>query len=158
RVKKTQFYASQNSAEPEKIIRYYYGKKESPNVSSAVYGAKPFYVTKSGVRDFCEPTGGPPGVYYDINYVALNSNSLRQLFNSSDGSSANYRYVTLSYGGDNFEEGGVENEFYIMEDVPGNPIVGDPIDGSPWVNEGWKNGLLKKETVFKKKQNGGIVL
>src|SRR5699024_9070512 len=113
---------------------------------------------KSGVRDFCEPTGGPPGVYYDINYVALNSNSLRQLFNSSDVSSATYRYVTLSYGGDNFEEGGVENEFYIMEDVPGNPIVGDPIDGSPWVNEGWKNGLLKKETVFKKKQNGGIVL
>ncbi len=152
RLKRVKSFDTPTSLAPNNIVRYYYGKKDDLSVSSGQKGPRPYYITNSIYRESCS------GADYDITYQSLNSNSVRQLYNSSDSGSINYKYVTVSYGGDNFEGGGVENEYLIMPDVQGNIIHGAAIDGSPWVNSGWGNGLLKRETVFKKEDNEILLL
>ena len=154
RIKKVKSFDTSTSVNPNNSMRYYYGKKDSPNVSSGQKGSHPFYITNSENRTAC----GSAGEYRHVTSQSLNSNSVRQLYSSSDSGTTTYKYVTVSYGGDNFEGGGTENEYYIMPDVQGNPLRGDPIEGSPWVNMGWKNGLLKKEMVFKKNNSTFIPL
>ena len=134
--------------------RYYYGNKEAINESSGDPGKTAYYLSKSTNRSAC----GLPGEYVDTFFTTLNSSSLRPLFNSSSNGTTYYKYVTVSYGGNNFENGGEENEFIIHNDSPGNPLKGDPIESSTWTNLGWSNGMLKKKTVFKKDQSNSIVL
>jgi hypothetical protein len=136
----------------ENITRYYYGKKETPTLSSADKGGKPFYVSNKTSRIPCDVSGQSISLcgYIDLFYQSLNSNSLRQLYNSSSNGSIYYNYVTVSHGGDNFENGGEEHEFIINNDVQGKVLYGNQIDSSPWVNIGWSNGLEKKSVLFKK--------
>lgn len=151
RVKDVKDYTSDGNL--SKKTRYYYGRKESLNESTGEKGQTANYFSKSTNRISCGACG-----YVDLSYTTLNSSSLRPLFNASSNSSTYYKYVTLSYGGDNFENGGEENEFIIQNDYPGNPIYGDPIESSTWVNLGWSNGLLKKNTIFKKGQANNYLL
>lgn len=153
RIKRIKSFDTPTSLIPNNSMRYYYGEKDSLHISSGQKGLRPYYVTKSTYRDNC---GGYS--FYDITSQSLNSNSVRQLYRYSDIGTTTYRYVTVSYGGDDFEGGGIENEYIIMDDVQGNPIHGDPIDGSPMVNAGWGNGLLKKELVFKKEDTEFVPL
>lgn len=152
RIKRVESFDSENSVNPNSIMRYYYGSKDALTISTGQQGSKPFYLTRSTTRDDC-----PPFSYF-ITYQSLNSNSMRQLYSSSDVGTTSYQFVTVSYGGDNFEGGGIENEYFIMPDVQGNPLRGNPIDGTPWVNSGWKNGLLKKESIFKVDESENPVL
>lgn len=151
RIHTVKSYTSDNST-PE-ITRYYYGKKESLNQSSGIKGKPAYYLSNRTNRVPCDI----PCSYDDVFYKSLNSSSLRPLFNSSSNGTTYYKYVTVSNGGNNFENGGEENEFIIHNDYPGNPLKGDPIESSTWVNAGWSNGMLKKNTVFKKDASGDFV-
>lgn len=126
--------------------RYYYGKKESRDVSTAEKGVTPYYISKSVNRVLCD---NDSGIHVDQEYLLLNSSSTRTLYRSVSNSNIYYNYVTTSFGGDNFENGGIEKEFTIHNDYPGNPIWGDIIQSSPWTNYGWSSGLEKKATTFK---------
>ncbi len=143
RVKEVKSYASSTST--PNVMRYYYGKKETPTESSGEKGQTAYYLSKQTNRIPC----GPPCGYIEQYFTSLNSSPLRPLFNSSSNGTTYYKYVTVSHGGSNFENGGEENEFIIHNDYPGNPIKGDPIESSTWVNAGWSNGLLKSNTIFK---------
>ncbi|TDQ28356.1 YD repeat-containing protein [Tenacibaculum caenipelagi] len=145
RVKRVSNYTSDNNLADTK--RYYYGKKETFNESSGEKSLVPYYFSKQTNRVQCEASCS----YYDVSHTSLVSSSLRSLFASSGNQTTYYKYVTVSYGGDNFENGGEEHEYIIHNDVPGYPVTGDVIQNSTWVNTGWDNGFLKKKTIFKKK-------
>ena len=132
--------------------RFYYGKKESKTESSGEPGKTAYYLSKQTNRINCGQCFNA-----DITYTSINSSSVRPLFNSSSNGTTYYKYVTVSHGGDNFENGGEENEFIIHNDYPGNPIKGDPIESSTWVNAGWSNGLLRKKSVFKMDQSNDFL-
>ena len=150
RIHTVKSYISDNSI--SEITRYYYGKKETLEQSSGERGKTAYYLSKQTNRIPCVGC-----LYVDNYYTILNSSSLRPLFNSSSNSTTYYNFVTVSLGGDNFENGGEENEFIIHNDYQGNPLKGDPIESSTWVNAGWSNGMLKRNTVFKKGESNDFV-
>ncbi len=133
--------------------RYYYGKIGSKNISSAEKGQTPYYISNTTNRIQCDP-----GSFTDVTYLNLASNSMRSLYNSSGSNTTYYNYVTLSHGGNNFENGGEEHEFILDNDYPGRTLFGDHIESSPWTNFGWSNGLEKRSSIFKKNDDGSFVI
>lgn len=99
-------------------------------------------------------------------YLTLNSNSFNQNLPSTD-SPTIYNNVSISYGGDNFENGGIEKTFFIKKDknqihYSTNPgqyvniffyfmIKFYELDVSNKTNEGALNGLILKEDIWKNK-------
>lgn len=136
-----------------KMDRYYYGRKESKDKSSAEQGVKPFYISPAIQRISCGD-----GTYGEFNYLHLQSNSLRKFYKTSGMNSTFYKYVTTSYGDDNFGNGGQENEFIIHHDYFGNPLLGDAVETAPLTNFGWSNGLEKKVSKFKKDSSGNFIV
>lgn len=130
--------------------RYYYGKKDALNVSSGQSGVTPFYVTNDE-DSFSGDCNFNQGIIAEFigNYKLLNSSSVRTLYETSIGTTS-YEYVTISHGGDNFENGGEEHKFKIGTDYPGNPIWGEYDQSVPWTNAGWTNGLEEYSNYFKK--------
>ncbi|WP_152538414.1 PKD domain-containing protein [Aquimarina macrocephali] len=151
RIKEVKSFENQNSLPI--VTRYYYGKKESLHQSSAAPLQRPYYLSKQTVRVPC--TVGC--TYVDNYYATLHSNSVRQLFNAPGIGTVYYKYVTVSHGGDAFQNGGEENEFIIHDDHQGRPLLGDYIESSAWVNLGWDNSLLKRKTVFKKRSANSFI-
>lgn len=152
RIKRVKNYDSANNK--LELTSYYYGKKETPTISSGEKGLPAYYMSKRTDRILCQ---GQP-LWVDQTYDVLNSNSLRPLYNASGNSNSYYNYVTVSNGGDNFENGGEEYEFSIDNDIQGNPLIGDFIQSAPWTNYGWSNGLEKKKIIFKKNDSAIVVL
>ncbi len=145
RVKRITSYTS--DTEVPNVIRYYYSQKENLLQSSGIEGLKPYYFSPSVLQYECGSS--TPSSYSYLHYKILNSSSIRQLYTTS-GSTTSYQYITKSFGGDNFENGGEENEYYIGYDYPGNSLYNSNIlESTPWVNAGWDNGLLKTKIVFK---------
>ena len=116
RIKRTSDFINNNS-EPSNIKRYYYKKaekintpEETPfevfNVPKYLRFQKAYKVTVSEGQGF-QGTSSHIAPYY---VSILSSNSLQELLPGSDSNSL-YTNVTVSYGGDNFEKGGIEKEF-----------------------------------------------
>ncbi len=150
RIKSIESYSSDTKKANQRF--YHYGKKETLDQSSAEKGQTPYYISNNQTRISC----GLPCDFGIVNSYELHSNSLRQLYNASVNNTY-YKYVTISHGGSDFENGGEEHEFIIHNDYPGNPIFGEPIQSSPWVNAGWSNGLKKQVSIFKKGINDDFV-
>ncbi len=131
-----------------KVMRYYYGDIDNPNFSSGIKGETPYFITKNVYRQGCDL----PCSYYDINYQTLNSSSIRNLFYDNIGTTK-YRYVTVSEGGDDFELGGKEYQFYTSQNIPANILWGEYLPSTPLINIGWDDGLLERKTIYKKKNN-----
>lgn len=146
------------TATPE-IIRYYYGTKENLNGSSASSGNKGYYLNDKTVQLLC--TVGNIGVYaYNCEYTQVNSNSVVPLFNTNDNKPI-YEYVTVSHGGDDFENGGEEYHYMVERDAKGETVFSRYAyiaDNSSFSNTAWNNGLLKYRTSFKKNTNGSFVV
>ncbi|MGV8946817.1 MAG: SpvB/TcaC N-terminal domain-containing protein [Lutibacter sp.] len=153
RIKRVKNYDTANNQ--VELNRYYYSKKETPAVSSGEEGMPAYYLSKRTDRILC--SGGVVSTI-EQTYDVMNSNSLRPLYNASGNSNSYYKYVTVSHGGDDFENGGEEHEFFIEDDIQGNPLIGDVIQSAPWSNYGWNNGLEKKNTIFKKDNSNIVVL
>lgn len=137
----------------DNVTRYYYGPMNNLTQFSADEGQKAYYISNSIERFPCIAAGE----HADIEHVILSSSSLTNLFNTGS-NNIYYPYVTLSQGGDNFENGGEEHEFILHRDSPGNSRWGEDIKGAPWTNFGWDNGLEKNIKVFKKDASNGLVV
>lgn len=137
----------------QELTRYYYGPMDNLQLSSGDHGADPKYYTTTQSLDKCDI----PCDYTLVTHVILNSSSLTPLFNSGN-SNICYKYVSISNGGDNFENGGSEHEFIINRDTPGNLIIGNNyITGATWSNTGWDNSLEKQVRYFVKNESGALV-
>ncbi|WP_166921323.1 hypothetical protein [Flavobacterium poyangense] len=133
--------------------RYYYGDKNDINRSSGNKGRTPLYIDISMQRIPCPPGDGGLGVacsYRDLSNLVLSSSSMISLFDTGS-SNCFYKYVTVSEGGDAFENGGEMKEFVIRRDNFGQSLTGTIVKSSPLTNLGWDNGLEIKSQVFQKK-------
>lgn len=128
------------------ITRYYYNEYSKRNESSGEIGAKGYFISQRINRISCYYSGS----FYDCEYYILNSNSLIPLINTGN-NNIYYKYVTVSFGGDEFENGGETHEFEIHRDEQGYVISGNGFAQSPssWSNFGWDNGLEKSVRKFK---------
>ena len=72
----------------------------------------------------------------------------------SDCNRNSYSYVTVSYGGDNFENGGKQSYYFVQADLPMSPVTGDAeyAPESKSSNNSLKNGALLNEVLF----NSGV--
>ncbi|MNQ24818.1 hypothetical protein D3C85_380230 [compost metagenome] len=153
RIKTTKDFA--NSSAKAIYKRYHYANKDDINHSSGDKGKTPYYVDLSMTRRICSVGQGQLGLcwYIDNNFLTISSSSIISLFDTGS-SNCFYKYVTISEGGDNFENGGEMKEFIIRRDNFGNPILGPDIKSAPLTNFGWDNGLELKSQIFQKKSAG----
>lgn len=152
RIKSTRDFADSSTTANYK--RYYYAHKDDINHSSGEKGKTPFYIDISMTRTMCTSSDGLGlCLYNDTNFLTVSSSSIISLFDTGN-SYCFYKYVMVSEGGDNFENGGEMKEFIINRDDFGNPILGSDIKSAPLTNFGWNNGLEVKSQVFQKKQFG----
>lgn len=143
RIKKITVYDPISEKETQSV--YYYNKYGDLGISSGDPGTKGYFIAKGINRLTCAF-----GDYYDCEYNVLGSESQIPLINSGN-NNIYYRYVTLSLGGENFENGGETHEFIINRDVPGNEMLGSGFaqNGAAFTNIGWDHGLEKSTEVFK---------
>lgn len=127
--------------------RFYYSSLDSLEESSGVLGAYPNYIDISKIRVNC---GGPT---MDIFDRVVSSSSLISLYDSGNGNIF-YPYVTISEGGDDFENGGIAKEFILNRDMMGNSYTLYDIKSAPWTNYGWNNGFVKNVKVLKQNPGG----
>ncbi|RMZ59629.1 hypothetical protein D1632_08340 [Chryseobacterium nematophagum] len=141
--------------------RFYYAKKDDLNHSSGLKGNKPYYTDFVRWQTGCSGApgsgnlGGCMGVIENSNIV-LSSSSMIPLYYTGI-SSCLYPYVTISEGGDDFENGGEMKEFKVRRDNAGSNIWGSGgLSSTPWTNKGWDNGVELKSSILRK--NMGSVL
>jgi hypothetical protein len=132
--------------------RYYYGQINNLDISSGDMGVIPQYLSITQTMESCPYPLGSVGS--NIHHI-ISSSSINSLFNPGN-SNIYYKYVTVSNGGDNFENGGTEHEFTIHRDEPGNNIYGENIASAPWTNFGWDNGNEKSVTDYRKNDLGTL--
>ncbi len=84
-------------------------------------------------------------------YYAAYSNSKTNLYLT--GSSPVIFSTVVESFGDNFENGGIEHQFEVAPDDPGNPLVGSYILGSQQTSNAWKNGREIYTNYFRKSGN-----
>lgn len=152
---------------PNLIKRYYYKRIDSDeNIKKTVTYAKAGLFIKSFSKKVCclamigHVTPIPVGSIY--NYKEISTNPVKNYL-STESSGYKYPYITISYGGDNFENGGVEKIFYNVNAISVTPhhiaeLPGD-FSGSFNMYNAEKdnsdvfNDKVVKETYFKKKDN-----
>lgn len=148
RIKSTKDYDTSSS--PPIYKRYYYAPKSDLTHSSGNKGYTPYYIDLVKQRHVC--TGGDglvACVYVDVQDLKVSSSSMLSLFDTGN-SNCFYSDVTISNGGDNFENGGESKKFIIHRDYWGNLVCGsNTINSAPWTNFGWDNGLEINNNVFK---------
>ncbi|WP_291285703.1 DUF5977 domain-containing protein [Flavobacterium sp.] len=129
---------------------YYYGKKETPSISTGTEGIKPNLLTFNEVRRFCAPPSVefPFGEVDKTIFMNINANSIYPLYRSMGNNSTTYEHVTVSHGGPNFENGGEEFQYFVSADIPPYLCLESQLTSAPWTNLSWDNGLLRKKRIF----------
>ncbi|HCA06167.1 hypothetical protein [Chryseobacterium sp.] len=132
--------------------RYHYAHKDDITHSSGLKGNKAYYTDIDKRQISCYDTQVIGGCYAVIENsdVVLSSSSLIPLYDTGV-MSCLYPFVTISHGGDNFENGGEMKEFAVQRDDPASNIWGPGnISSSPWTNRGWSNGAELKSLTLRK--------
>jgi len=111
RIKRVSDYIS-GTAQPTNVKRFYY-KKANYFEESLMNPFIPYYETESTFGDACTDAALCLWNYWTVR--RLSSNGTDNLFYTSV-NTAFYKYVTISYGGDNFEKGGTQKEFKLDMD------------------------------------------
>jgi len=126
------------------ITAYYYNDTQGKSTGDP--GSKGSFISKRINRIPCPITGDS----YDCEYYVLGSDSQIPLLNSGN-NNVYYKKVTVSHGGENFENGGENFEYIINRDVPDNPLNENSYsqNGSCFSNIGWNQSFEKKHTIFK---------
>jgi hypothetical protein len=173
RIKRVSDFDNQLS-DPTNVKRFYYNKMKDVsdlNSDTKLSKFKPQYHNLNLRTIACTPEFG--NYMYEIyNYAILTSNSFDMVYNKFDNQSF-YKIVSISYGGDHFENGGVEKYFsydqnerlhkmYVLEPA----FEDDPYllphavflqykryDTSSFNNSSSSNGTLIKENIWKQKNN-----
>jgi len=167
RVKKVSDFAASNSSPVVK--RFYYTRIEKAltgeeDEESAVITYEPENYFSGTFSSSCCPTLQGSSVY---SYVSLNSNPFGYFFAGAD-NQASYKYVTTSFGGDHFEQGGVENNYRvelnekpIVEYIPENGSAGlnsaNIFLGGFTNNKSILNGTLLNTTNYKNIGSNNVV-
>lgn len=177
RLKKHTNFTSQ--AIPQEIKRYYYGTidKLEPSIDELgfISGSGNVKTSKEIINKICSPNvqcfgsgggNGPIFSFIEIYYLFNVLSSEKYDFLSATDAGL-YPNVTISYGGDNFENGGVEKTFSKFDDYGATQIktfpglsVRSSVQGLDWVGtppevlNDYKipsslNGILIKEKVYK---------
>ncbi|WP_299535743.1 RHS repeat domain-containing protein [Ulvibacterium sp.] len=138
-----------NPTDQGEILRYFYGDMNNLNSSSASEATRGYYVNDKTIQLLCpNPIVPSP---HNCEYLQVNSSSVIPLYTTNNNKPV-YEYVTISHGGDNFENGGEQNRYMVHEDAKGETVFSRYAyipDNSTFSNTGWSNGLLKSRTVFK---------
>lgn len=100
RIKRVNTFDDNNNTN---VTRYYYNELDKINQETFVFNPK--YVQTVPTLD-CSSSYS---VFFDV--YKLSPNNLNNIYNT-DMASSTYKYVTISYGGDNFEKGGKELTFH----------------------------------------------
>lgn len=154
RIKRVNTYAK-DSLQPL-ITRYYYNSaaKRSSLTDSQINVRAPNFVGNSLITGHCwVDTGDPFNTAHCVPYVIaqrkIYSNTQNNIY-ISDYNRNVYQYVTVSYGGDNFEKGGKESKYFIQADLPISPMSVDNgyVSTSKSSNNSLKNGTLLHEILF----------
>lgn len=152
RIKRVKNYAEQGGAPV--VTRYYYNlaskyqssKDSGTDVRTPKFSGEEI---KTGSVQ-CQGTGPYFNCTpYTIYKRKIFSNPQNNIYSSGSGRDM-YRYVTVSYGGDNFEKGGKQTEFFVQADLPMNSISFND-DYSSTVkssNTSLKNGSVLNEIYF----------
>lgn len=121
---------------------------------------KPVYIYSSIDSECCygvAPGGGQGGATSIYHYYKnLVSNSINNIY-SFGNKDPMYKRVRISYGGDNFENGGVEKKFIVQADAGAYPYIMPDIESgrveytNGKENKSDINGTLLKETIYGKK-------
>lgn len=137
---------SKSSKGEDIIKRYYYNSYEKRNESSGIrMGAKILLYYSDLIKEIsCENSSSRVKTcLYDM----FSSSSLNTLVNN--GLSTCYETVTVSEG-ENFEGGGTEHRFHIVDDSQAVPVIGDKyVLYTDQTNTGWYNGEKYSELKFK---------
>lgn len=135
--------------------RYHYAHKDDINHSSGLNGNKTFYTDMIKWETACAglpgsgDMGGCSGTSENTD-VVLSSSSLMPLYDTGT-MTCIYPFVTISEGGDSFENGGEMKEFTVQRDDPGSNLWGPGgINSGPWTNKGWKNGTERKSLMLRR--------
>ncbi|WP_191408332.1 DUF5977 domain-containing protein, partial [Flavobacterium bizetiae] len=132
------------------IKYYYYGPRETPNISSGVEGVEMNLFMNTSINTVCSADGPSPFYNVGITHVTtLHPNSIYQLYRSNGNNSTTYRNVTVSHGA-NYENGGEEFFYHASSDTKPSSCINNTINSAPWTNSSWDNGLLYKKIIFKK--------
>ncbi|MEQ3663796.1 hypothetical protein [Olleya sp.] len=109
RVKRLEDYKDSNSSP---IIKRFYYKKAIDYLLPEAYVYSPFFLTsnKIKVEAIASGNGGPSSMIFGDFYSAtINSNPFKtNIYNTNQ---LSYKYVTTSFGGNNFENGGIQKQF-----------------------------------------------
>lgn len=132
------------------IKKYYYAPLNNLSISSGTVMYEPQYIKSHSITTPC-PTL-PSCMYSICKYLAAFSSSQTSLFSFSSQPVA-YKYVTESFG-ENFENGGIQHQYTVQADVPGQVYLNDAIIGAPLSNLGYSNGREIQTYVFKKDGDG----
>lgn len=124
------------------ITRYYYNEKQNYNEQSFDNTVRQTqYVFETMNRSYC-------GLLYNqTNLLNLTASSLTNAFGDDSGKVL-YDFVTISYGGDLFENGGKELKFKVAKDMSIYPYWGNQIYSNYGTNLSYANSRLEKETIF----------
>jgi len=123
--------------------RYFYSGSEK--------GITPIYYDMQTERTYCDNNNWLHCKYVDNTFLKVSSSSLVSLFNNDY--NCYYPSVSISYGGDNYENGGESKTFYVDKDYFGNSLLGESILSAPWTNFGWKHGVESSHQIFDKDHN-----
>ncbi|MBN1182575.1 MAG: hypothetical protein JXB49_09835, partial [Bacteroidales bacterium] len=146
RVKKILTY--DNASTMPVVKRYFYSNGQTQGT--------PNYYNTYTRHNLCISNNIPLlGVCY---YASLVSNSLTNMY-ASNGNNIVYQSVTLSHGGDNYENGGETHNFDVRFNNPGTSYNsnGGIILPLPYNNDGWYSGTKSSELIFKINSSGDTV-
>jgi hypothetical protein len=142
--------------------RYHYAHKDNITHSSGLKGNKTYYTDMVKWETACygAPGSGNPGSCASVvenSDIVLSSSSLMPLYDTGT-MTCLYPFVTISEGGDNFENGGEMKEFTVHRDEPASNLWGPGgINSGPWTNKGWDNGTERKSLILRKNSGSSVL-
>lgn len=139
RIKSTADYIYGSATPIYKRYRYNLGDK----------GADPIYT------DNVIQSVSYDGINGTANFLIVSSNS--SIAMSSSDSTCYYGQVSISNGGDNFENGGETKTYNISRDYPGIALWGENFHNAPWANFGWDNGNELGSAILEKNKSTGAI-
>ena len=131
--------------------KFLYSKLATPAISSGGKVYAPQYEKYLTLKVPCN-NGIPCTGAFELNkydFYSMYSNSINNMY-IYPASPTSYRNVIESFG-ENFENGGIEHEFTVYEDIPAYQVVGISVSlGAPMTSYSWKNAREIYQHVFKK--------
>lgn len=148
RVSKT---IKQFNFEPDEVEKYYYAPKDCLTCQSGSYVSKSPAAYKRYIErvNFCEYPS-------QREIYAIGSSNLSRIYSNQNAQFA-YSFVTKSYG-NNFENGGEEFQYDIVQDGLAITSQGLQFDETTPMTNGFGSGNLIKHDIFRKDNNGQFIV